>query len=191
MRHIPRLLASALLVVIWAQALTGFGGAGTLDFFGRWMHDAVILVAAVGCVAGATRRGPDRIAWSALSAGLFANLTGDIIYSLAPDLDAVPVPSASEPFWLAIYPCLYVALIALIRSRVGRTLWATRLDGLAGGLAIASVLACVTVSAVVEGSQGAPFWEEATNLAYPVGDLVLLGAIVSAVGLAAGGSTAS
>jgi two-component system, cell cycle response regulator len=184
MRRIPRLLAAALLLVIWAHALSGFGGAGTADFFGRWMHDAVILVAAGGCLVGATRRGSERIAWCVLSAGLFANLVGDTIYSLAPELDEVPVPSLSEPFWLAIYPCLYVALIALIRSRVGRTLWATRLDGVAGGLAIASVLAYVTVSAAVEGSQGAPFWEEATNLAYPVGDLVLLGAIVSAVGLA-------
>ena len=96
------------------------------------------------------RRAPsrlDRLAWYALSAGLFASLAGDIIYSLAPDLGAVPVPSVSDPLWLAIYPCLYVALVALIRSRVGRTVWATRLDGLAGGLAIASVLACVTVSA--------------------------------------------
>ncbi len=184
MRRLTTLLAGALLVVIWAHALTGFGGAATLDFFGRWMHDAIILVAAVGCLAAAIRRSPDRIAWCALSAGLFANLTGDVIYSLAPDLGAVPVPSISDPFWLAIYPCLYVALIALIRSRVGRTPWATRLDGLAGGLAIAAVLACVTVSATVEGSAGAPFWESATNLAYPVGDLMLLGAIVSAVGLA-------
>jgi two-component system cell cycle response regulator len=95
----------------------------------------------------------------------------------------VPVPSVSDPFWLAIYPCLYVALIALTSSRIGRTLWATRLDGLAGGLAIAAVLACVTMSAAVKGSAGLPFWEEATNLAYPVGDLMLLGAIVSAVGL--------
>jgi len=184
MRRLPSLLAGALLVVVWAHALTGFGGEGTDDFFGRWMHDAVILVAAAGCLVGASRRGSDRIAWCALSAGLFATLTGDVIYSLAPDLGAVPVPSRSDPFWLAIYPCLYVALIALIRSRVGRTLWATRLDGLAGGLAIASVLACVTVSAAVEGSAEAPFWEEATNLAYPIGDLMLLGAIVSAVGLA-------
>ena len=183
MGRLPILLAGALLVAIWAHALIGFGGPGTVDFFGRWMHDAVILVAALGCLAGAIRRGSDRVAWCALSAGLFATLAGDIIYSLAPDLDAVPVPSASEPFWLAIYPCLYVALIALIRSRIGRTLWATRLDGLAAGLAIASILACVTVSAAVDGSAGAPFWEEATNLAYPVGDLVLLGAIVSAVGL--------
>jgi hypothetical protein len=184
MRRLPGLIAGALLAAIWAHALTGFGGAGTADFFGRWMHDGVILAAAVGCLVSAIPRSSDRLAWGALSAGLFASLTGDIIYSLAPDLDAVPVPSASEPFWLAIYPCLYVAMIALIRSRIGRTLWATRLDGLAGGLAIASVLACVTVSEAVEGSAGAPFWEAATNLAYPVCDLMLLGSIVSAVGLA-------
>jgi two-component system cell cycle response regulator len=184
MRRVPILIAGALLVAIWAHALTGFGGAGTVDFFGRWMHDGVILAAALACLGAAIPRSPYRLAWGALAAGLFASLTGDTIYSLAPNLDEVPVPSASEPFWLALYPCIYVALIALIRSRIGRTLWATRLDGLAGGLAIASVLACFTVSAAVEGSAGTPFWEEATNLAYPVCDLMLLGAIVSAVGLA-------
>src|SRR5215204_6144345 len=180
MRRLPGLIAGVLLLAIWSHALTGFGGAGAEDFFGRWMHDAVILAAAVGCLAGAARRGRDRVAWLALGIGLLATAVGDFIYSMAPDLDAVPVPSISDPFWLALYPCEYVALLALIRSRVGRTLWATRLDGLAGGLAIASVLACVTVSAAVEGSAGAPFWEAATNLAYPVGDLVLLASIVSA-----------
>jgi two-component system cell cycle response regulator len=172
-----------LLVAIWAHALSGFGGAGAVDFFGRWMHDAVILVAAVWCLAGAIPRGSDRLAWCALATGLLATLTGDLIYSLAPDLNAVPVPSVSDLFWLALFPCLYVALVALIRSRIGHTLWATRLDGLAGGLAIASVLACLTMSAAFKGSAGAPFWEQATYLAYPVGDLMLLGAIVSAVGL--------
>jgi diguanylate cyclase (GGDEF)-like protein/putative nucleotidyltransferase with HDIG domain len=183
----PRVLcltAAALLVAIWGHALVGFGGSGVDDFFGRWMHDAVILSAAFACLAGAIRVGRDRLAWAALAAGLLATAAGDIIYSLAPALAAVPVPSVSDPLWLAIYPCEYVALLALIRSRVGPTLWAVRLDGLAGGLAVASVLACFTVSAAVAGSAGAPFWEAATNLAYPVGDLILLGAIVSAVGLA-------
>ena len=184
MRRIPVFIAGALLAATWAHALTGVGGVSTEDFFGRWMHDGVILASALACLTAAIARGSHRVAWAALAAGMFASVTGDTIYSLAPDLGAVPVPSASEPFWLAIYPCMYVALIALIRSRIGRTLWATRLDGLAGGLAIAAVLACVTVSAAVEGSAGAPFWEQATNLAYPVGDLMLLGAIISAVGLA-------
>jgi two-component system cell cycle response regulator len=184
MRRFPGTLAGALLLAIWAHALIGFGGAGTQDFFGRWMHDAVILAAALGCLTSAIRGGSARLAWGVLAAGLLATAAGDLIYSAAPDLAAVPVPSISDPFWLAIYPCEYVALLALTRGRVGRTLWATRLDGLAGGLAAAAVLACVTVSLAVQASADAPFWEAATNLAYPVGDLILLGSIVSAVGLA-------
>jgi two-component system, cell cycle response regulator len=184
MRRLPAVAAGLLLAAIWVHALTGFGGAAASDFFGRWMHDAVIVVSALACLAAATSRGGDRLAWGAMAAGLLLTAVGDLIYSLQPDLDAVPVPSVSDPFWLAIYPCAYVAFVALVRSRVDRAPWATRLDGLAGGLAIASVLACFTVSAAVEGSAGAPLLERATNLAYPVGDLLLLGAIVSAVGLA-------
>jgi two-component system cell cycle response regulator len=184
MRRAPIVLAGLLLAATWVHALTQIGGAPVADFFGRWVHDAVIVAAALGCLSAASSRGADRLAWSAMALGLGLSFAGDIVYSLQPDLDAVPVPSVSDPFWLAIYPCAYVALVALIRSRVGRTLWATRLDGLAGGLAIASVLACFTVSAATEGSAGAPLLERATNLAYPVGDLLLLGAIVSAIGLA-------
>jgi hypothetical protein len=47
MRRVPFRIAGALLVAIWAHALSGFGGAGTVDFFGRWMHDGVILAAAL------------------------------------------------------------------------------------------------------------------------------------------------
>jgi two-component system cell cycle response regulator len=184
MRRVPTVLAGMLLAAIWARALTQVGGAPVSDFFGRWMHDAVIVAAALGCLAAATSSGADRLAWGAMAIGLGLTFAGDLIYSLQPDLDAVPVPSISDPFWLAIYPCAYVAFVSLIRSRIGPTLWATRLDGLAGGLAIASVLACFTVSAAVDGSAGAPLLERATNLAYPVGDLLLLGAIVSAIGLA-------
>jgi len=91
-KRVPLFIAGALLVAIWAHALIGFGGAGTADFFARWMHDAVIFAAALACLVGAVARGSDRLAWSALSAGLLATLAGDIVYSLAPNLDAVPVP---------------------------------------------------------------------------------------------------
>src|SRR3954449_4397680 len=183
MRRLPIAIAVALLVAIWAHALIRFGGPGTEDFFSRWMHDAVIVVAAIACLVRGLSRGADRMAWRALAAGLLAVAAGDLIYSLQPDLAAVPVPSVSDAFWLALYPCEYVAIVALLRSHVGPTVWATRLDGLAAGLAAASLLASVTVSAAVEGSAGAPFWEEATNLAYPACDLILLGAIVAALGL--------
>jgi two-component system, cell cycle response regulator len=173
----------AVVAAIWAEALLGLGGLAVTDFFARWMHDAVYVLAALACLAGAVANGPRRIAWAALGVGLVCNAIGDTIYSLAPNLDLVPVPSVSDPFWLALYPCVYVALLALTRERAAHTLLATRLDGLVCGLAAASVLACVTMSAAIQGAAGTPFWEEATNLAYPIADLILLGGVVSAVAL--------
>jgi two-component system, cell cycle response regulator len=67
---------------------------------------------------------------------------------------------------------------------VGRTLLATRLDGLVCGLAAAALLASVSLPLAVDATAGAPFWETATSLSYTVGDLVLLGVVVSAIALA-------
>src|SRR5690349_13621497 len=111
MRRLPAAIAAALLVAIWAHALTGSGGPGAEDFFARWMHDGVILASAAACLSAAASRGACRLAWGALGVGLISMAVGDFIYSLAPDLGNVPVPSASDPFWLALYPCQYVALI--------------------------------------------------------------------------------
>jgi diguanylate cyclase (GGDEF)-like protein/putative nucleotidyltransferase with HDIG domain len=183
-RWIFAVVGIALVVAIWAHALLAFGDAGTADFFARWMHDAVFVVAGLACVADAVSTPRRRLAAGAMGAGLLLVTIGDVIYSMAPDLDAVPVPSLSDPFWLALYPCAYLALLALTRERVSHTLVATRLDGIVSGFAVASVLACFTMSTAIDSTAGAPFAEQLTNLAYPTADLVLLGAIVSAVALA-------
>jgi two-component system, cell cycle response regulator len=183
-RRFPAVVGGALLTLIWAHALVAFGDAGTADFFARWMHDAVFVVAGLACVAHAAATPGRRLAAGAIGAGLLLVAVGDLIYSMAPDLDAVPVPSVSDPFWLSLYPCAYLALLALTRERVGHTLVATRLDGIVSGFAVASLLACFTMSTAIDSTAGAPFAEQLTNLAYPTADLVLLGAIVSAVALA-------
>jgi two-component system, cell cycle response regulator len=179
------LLAMILLLLVaqWAHALSGFGGAGTADFFSRWMYDAIVIASGVVLLirglSGKTVRG----VWLALGVGLLSKAVGDVIYSLAGNLNAVPVPSVSDPFWLAVYPCAYLALLLLVRGRVRATLAATRLDGIICGVTVASALACATLPTALSNSAGAPFWETATNLAFPVGDLVLMGAVVSAVAL--------
>jgi two-component system cell cycle response regulator len=183
-RLIPGVLAAALLAAIWAHALLQFGDAGTADFFARWMHDALFVVAGVACAAEALASPRRRLAAGATGAGLLLVAVGDLIYSLAPNLNAVPVPSLSDPFWLALYPCEYLVLLALTRERVSHTLVATRLDGIISGFAVASLLASFTMSTAIDSTAGAPFAEQLTNLAYPTADLVLLGAIVSAIALA-------
>jgi diguanylate cyclase (GGDEF)-like protein len=177
-------VGAALTAATWAHALTGFGGTGADDLFARWVYDAIILSSAFVLLWRAFTRPGARLAWAALGVGMALHLVGDVAYSAAPDLDAVPVPSIYDPLWLAIYPCAYVALLALINERVGRTLLATRLDGLVCGLAAAALLASVSLPLAIDSTAGAPFWETATSLAYTIGDLILLGAVVSAVALA-------
>ena len=178
------MIGAALLAAIWAHALLGVGGPESDEFFGTWVYDAIVFLAALALLGRAVLRPEGRLPWVAIGIGLLLHGAGDVIYSTAPDLNAVPVPSVSDPVWLAIYPCAYVALLALTRQRVGSTLLATRLDGLVSGLAVASLLASVSLPLALDAAAGAPFWETATDLAYTIGDLVLLGAVVSAISLA-------
>ena len=175
-------VALGVLGVVWAHAGVGFGGTGVDELFSRWVNAAVFVAAGLACSLHAGfRRGP--IAWLVVGIGLLSFAGGNLVYGFAPDLEAVPVPSISDPLWLGVYPCEYIALLLLTRRRVGRTLLATRLDGLVSGLAIAAVLACVSLPAALAGSSGEPLAARLTNLAYPVADLILLGAVVSAVAL--------
>lgn len=174
----------ALLVPVWAHALLGLGGPASAAVFESWLPTGVLTVAAAACLWRAATVPDQRLAAGLLGAGLLSFGAGNTIYALAPDPGAVPQPSWSDPFWLAIYPLEYAALLVLVRRRVGPTPLANRLDGLVGGLATASVMACVTIPAAEVGDPGAPLAERATLLAYPVADLVLLGVVISAVGLA-------
>jgi diguanylate cyclase (GGDEF)-like protein len=175
MRAVP----IVLVLAAWGHALLGVGND---DLFSRWVYLAVSVTSALLCLRATPRA---RWVWGAFAAGLLAKSVGDLIYNLSPDLDAVPVPSVSDPLWLASYPCAYVGLLALTRRRMGRLQWATRLDGLICGLAVASVLAIFTMPRAFGWASGVPLAEQVTTLAYPFGDLALLGAIVMA--LAVGG----
>jgi len=90
-----------------------------------------------------------------------------------------PSPSYDDLLYLAFYPWCYVALVLLFRSRishVSRSIW---LDGLTASLAGFALGAAILVEAVVETTNGS-FEAVATNLAYPIGDCLLL-TLVAAV----------
>ncbi len=170
-------LAAVALAAFWFHAMLGFGGAGLDSLFSRWVYTGVMVLAALACAA----RMRVALAWGIIGAGLLAHAVGDAIYSSASDLAAVPTPSISDLFWLAFYPCAYIALLMLGRTRVSIRLTATRLDGVIAGTAAASVLACATVPEAISNVAGESFSAAATTLAYPIGDLVLVGAVVSLV----------
>src|SRR3954467_1339742 len=123
--------------------------------------------------------GRERGAWLALTLGLFGFFAGDVYYTVVlTPTDSPPFPSPADAGYLAIYPGAYVALVLLLRATAGRipsTLW---LDGLICALAVAAVGAALVLG-VVASTEGS-LATVATNLAYPLGDLMLF-AFVAAV----------
>jgi diguanylate cyclase (GGDEF)-like protein len=172
-----------LVVLDWVHLVTGVGGAPWDVLFRGWGFVVVQASAAAICLLTAYLTDRQRVSGTLLGAGFLACAIGSTIMTLTPGMD-LPVPSVADPLWLSILPCEYAALLALTRQRVGKTLLATRLDGVQAGLAVAAVVGCLTVPVALKGVAGAGFWTAFVFLAYPVGDLILLGAVVSAVALA-------
>jgi two-component system sensor histidine kinase/response regulator len=88
-----------------------------------------------------------------------------------------PVPSVADGFYMAFFPLCFVSFTMVIRRGNCGSLVATSLDGLIAGLGAASISAAYVFSSVLDASGGTAL-AAATNLAYPVGDLLLLAVAV-------------
>ena len=144
--------------------------------------DAIV----VWCAAGAARRcsREPRLAraWWLVAAALGSTLAGDVIYSVYELLGAPPYPSAADPFYLAFYPLMIAAFIAVPSSKTRRALrWRYLLDsaGVAvGGTLVVSYLELgpAVSSAAHESPAGASL-----AIAYPVCDLLLIVCVATLV----------
>ena len=157
--------------------------AGVHGVFDKRVHLVVLLIAAGLTLWRAVTRPGERLAWGLIGAGILAWSAGEVYYTLVLwDLPSIPIPSAADGGYLAFPVLAFAGICVLARARVHgapRTLWA---DGLVAALAVGSASAAVVLEAVVVHSSGHPL-EVITNLAYPVTDLVLLGACVGVVAL--------
>ena len=128
-------------------------------------------------------RGREGLAWGLIGTGSLLWACGDVYWTLVLAKDAViPVPSISDAGYLAFYPLVFAGLCLLVRARVEgapRTLW---VDGLTAALAAGAMSAAVVLQAVMHTIGGNPLGV-ATNLAYPVGDLILLAVVVASFAL--------
>ena len=146
------------------------------NFTNRWLYDGLELLAAAGCFLRVVLVPGERAAWTVLAAGMLSFAIGDIIFDFV-YAGSPPTPSYADPFYLAFYPCCYVALVLLVRSRISTFMPSAWLDGLIAALAAAAVGAGVLVEVVLHHSAGSRL-SVITNLAYPIGDVVLLALVV-------------
>jgi two-component system sensor histidine kinase/response regulator len=84
-----------------------------------------------------------------------------------------PIPSVANGFWLGFFPLAYVSFMLVIRRGKSGSLVATSLDGLIVGLGSAALVAAYVFHEVSKVAGGTSL-SVATNLTYPVGDLLLL-----------------
>jgi diguanylate cyclase (GGDEF)-like protein len=111
---------------------------------------------------------------------------GNLYWTFAlADVEAPPYPSIADALWLAFLPAAYVAVVLLARERIPHLdsrLW---LDGVIAALTVGALSAGIVFEAV-QGSTGGDTAAVATNLAYPLGDMILIGTVIGAMTAARG-----
>src|SRR3954453_17995255 len=185
----PLLTATRVLAVVGLlgfAAHTGLGlGGGALDgFFNDWVYNGLVLISSIWCLARAALVRTDRGAWALIGLGLACWGTPEIINTVyLSKLDYPPYPSISDAFWLAFYPASYGALILLVRGRMEQFRSSLWLDGLGAGLAVASVGAIVFLQPILNMTPDGEAIQVATDLAYPLGDLLMLALVIGVFAL--------
>ena len=179
----PVLVALGVLVAVWAAFLVGTFLRSTTDVvWDAWIYDGLTAGCALVVVARVVVVRTERGAWSCVAAGLLANTCGDVTWSVLSATGDPPFPNASDGLYLMLYPCLYLALVLLLRGRLRRFGISAWLDGLVTALALTAVVAAVAFDRITAGTGGGAL-AVAAALAYPVGDLVLLAMVAGALAL--------
>jgi two-component system cell cycle response regulator len=170
-----------MLVGLAVHLAAGLAGHGASPLIGTWLYNGLEVVA-FAVLAWRVVVGPDqRPAWALLAGYVGMTAAADITWSaLAVDGELAP-GSTADILYYAAYPFAYAGVVLLLR---GRSQWFTPamwLDGLVGGLTLASVTAAMVLTPVLaSGTVGAgELW---VTVGYVICDVLLL----CFVGLAAG-----
>lgn len=148
-----------------------------VPFSGIWPD--VMFAAAGLTMIGAGVRG--RRGWTAFGVGALCWAAGDAYWQVKlSNIATPPVPSWADAGYLLYCPLAFTGIVQLVR-RIVRTATRTLIaDAVAAALATGAVCAAVVVQPVMAHAHGGAL-AIATNLAYPLCDLALLGVLIAAM----------
>jgi two-component system cell cycle response regulator len=171
--YTTRAAAAAGLALFAAYTLLAPPDDAYFTFFNTWVYDGLMVFACVIAGSHAYLVQQDRGAWTVITLALTSWTFGEIYWAIVkPD----EYPSPSDAGYIGFYVLLYAGIVLLLRSRarsIGGVLW---LDGATAALAAASLGAAVLVELVLGSTEGSTS-TVVTNLAYPLGDVLLLSAV--------------
>ena len=186
---------SRVMIAYWCLgvALVGYLILGivrptgdTSTLIDGWGVDAFELIASVLCIVAGLQRRSDRAVPVILGAALLSWSLGDLVLTIE-SLGGVvaPIPSLADAFYLCFFPLAYVALVLVVRGEARRLTAANWLDGAAAGLGAGALCAAFAFNAVRHFT-GDGALTVGVNLAYPVGDVLLLLLVMGGAAIMAG-----
>jgi diguanylate cyclase len=171
-----------VLLVGYLAILTVEGASSNSQLLNNWGPAVFELVAGALCIARGVIRRPGRaVAWT-LGLAVTSWALGDLVLAIESQGGVTPpTPSLKDVFYVGFYPLAYVAAVIFIRGDTRRLTTPNWLDGAVASVGTASVCAAFVYSRVLHLTGGDPA-ATVTNLAYPIGDVLLLSLVM-------GGST--
>jgi two-component system, cell cycle response regulator len=175
--------AAVLLAIYAIQVSTYLAGAPVTAVFQDYLYNVLLLAGAAFCLWRAAAVRPERLAWATMGAAILIWTAGDVIWTVAWSEDPnAPYPSVADAFWLAWYPASLGALFLLVRSRIASFRASLWLDGMIGALCTMALAFAFAYQPIADGATGSTA-AVLTNLAYPLGDTLVLGVVVAIFGL--------
>jgi two-component system, cell cycle response regulator len=174
---------TSLLSVYTAQLVLTFLPGAVAEPFMKYVSNLLILGAAALCAARGLRGPNERGAWLLMGLGVLGWGLGLVYFTLFQwDLETIPAPSPADVGYLMVYPPVYAALALLYRSRMPGRSGALWIDGAIGALAVGAIGAAIVFDAVLKATGGSALGI-ATNLSYPIADVVMLGLVVGVLAM--------
>jgi len=173
-----------ILAFATVHTITGVGGKGLDKPTRDWVSSAVYVLVAGVVAARALRSTTHRRAWTLFALGLGLYGAGNLVWAFwLEHVKHPPIPSICDGLWLTLYPLSYAGIVGVARVRGQRqapaNLW---LDGLIAGAGLAAIGAALVFHSVLASTSGGSI-AVATELAYPVGDLLLAALVVGVLAL--------
>jgi diguanylate cyclase (GGDEF)-like protein len=180
--QLTRVAAAAGLAVFAAYTLLAPPDDAFFTVFNTWVYDGLMVLACVIAGSHAYLVKRERPAWTVITLAMASWTFGEIYWAV---FHPESYPSLADLGYICFYPLLYIGIVLLLRSRVrsiGGMLW---LDGATAALAAAALGAAVLVELVLGSTEGS-LSTVVTNLAYPLGDVLLLSAVCGVFSLTGG-----